>query len=79
MKTRSKEYGNMNITGKRIEEIRKFKGYTQVEFIALLQTRGYDINPTSYSKIEGQTRQITDKEIKIIAEALDTKIADLFN
>lgn len=79
MKTRIKEYGNMNITGKRIEEIRKIKGYTQVEFIALLQTRGYDINPTSYSKIEGQTRQVTDKEIKIIAEALDTKIADFFN
>ena len=78
MKTRTNEYGTMNIIGKRLEEIRKSKGYSQVEFIALLQTKGFDINPTSYSKIEGQTRQIIDKEIKIIAEALNIKITDLF-
>ena len=39
---------------------------------------GCDINPTSYSKLEGQVRIATDKEIYIIAQILGIAVDDLF-
>ena len=43
-----------------------------------MQLLGCDINPTSYSKLEGQVRNATDKEVFIIAKALDVKMEELF-
>lgn len=43
-----------------------------------LQTQGLDINPTSYSKLEGQFRNATDKEVYAIAQALHVPIEELF-
>ena len=43
-----------------------------------MQTMGCDINPTSYSKLEGQVRIATDKEIFVIAKLLDVSIDELF-
>ena len=68
MKTRSKEYGNANAVGKCIERLRLEKKIKQSDFIARLQAAGLDINPTSYSKLEGQLRQATDLEIYYIAK-----------
>ena len=79
MKTRKQEYGNSNIVGKNIERIRKEKGIKQKDFIAKMQVMGCDINPTSYSKLEGQVRSATDKEIYVIAKILNVKIEDLFD
>ncbi|MBO5326841.1 MAG: XRE family transcriptional regulator, partial [Clostridia bacterium] len=70
MKTRKKEYGTANVVGKNIEKMRKAKGIKQVNFIAQMQTMGCDINPTSYSKLEGQFRSATDFEIYVIAKIL---------
>lgn len=39
---------------------------------------GIDINPTSYSKLEGQLRIATDKEIYVIAKVLGVQLEDLF-
>ena len=64
--------------GKRVEELRKEKGISQKDFISKMQTLGVDINPTSYSKLEGQIRAVTDKEIKAIAEILCISIDKLF-
>ena len=61
MKIRKKEYGNANIVGKNIEALRKAKGIKQKDFISKMQVLGCDINPTSYSKLEGQIRVATDK------------------
>ncbi|MGN1320755.1 MAG: helix-turn-helix domain-containing protein [Acutalibacteraceae bacterium] len=79
MKIRKNGYGTENIVGKNIEKLRKEKGIKQKEFIAKLQIAGLDINPTSYSKLEGQVRLATDKEIFIIAKVLNVKIDSLFN
>lgn len=78
MKTRKKDYGTVNIVGKNIEAIRKQRGIKQKDLIAKMQTMGCDINPTSYSKLEGQVRIATDKEIFVIAKILDIKMEDLF-
>lgn len=78
MKIRKQEYGNCNIIGKRVEMLRKSKGIKQKDFVAKMQVMGFDINPTSYSKLEGQIRMATDKEIYAIAKILNVSIDSLF-
>ena len=78
MKIRKQTYGNKNLVGKNIERIRKARGIKQKDFIAQMQTMGCDINPTSYSKLEGQVRSATDKEIFVIAKILGICMEDLF-
>ncbi|MBQ7661430.1 MAG: helix-turn-helix transcriptional regulator [Clostridia bacterium] len=78
MKTRKIAYGNCNIVGKNIEALRKRKGIKQKDLIAKMQIMGVDINPTSYSKLEGQVRLATDKEIYAIAKILSVSVESLF-
>ncbi|MBE6587665.1 MAG: helix-turn-helix transcriptional regulator [Ruminococcaceae bacterium] len=78
MKIRKKEYGNVNLVGKKIEALRKAKGIKQKDFISKMQVLGCDINPTSYSKLEGQIRVATDKELFAISKILDVSIDSLF-
>ena len=79
MKIRKHLYGNKNLVGKNIEKLRKEKGFKQKDFIAKIQIMGCDMNPTSYSKLEGQIRIATDKEIYVIAKILDVPIENLFD
>ncbi len=78
MKNRNNGYGNVNIVGAKIERLRKERKISQKDFIAKLQLAGLDINPTSYSKLEGQIRVATDKEIFTIAQVLNVPIDFLF-
>lgn len=78
MKIRKQEYGNANIIGKNVEKLRKERGIKQKDFISKMQTMGCDINPTSYSKLEGQIRAATDKEIYAIAKILAVPMEKLF-
>lgn len=78
MKIRKKEYGDCNLIGKNIEKLRKKQGIKQKDFISKLQLYGLDINPTSYSKLEGQVRLANDKEIYVISKVLGVKMEDLF-
>ena len=78
MKIRKQEYGNANMVGKNIERMRKEKGIKQKDFIAKMQVLGCDINPTSYSKLEGQVRSATDREIYAIAKILGIPMEALF-
>lgn len=78
MKTRKQEYGNANIVGKNIEKLRKERHIKQKDFIARMQVLGCDINPTSYSKLEGQVRSATDKEIYYIAKIFNISMEELF-
>lgn len=79
MKTRKKAYGNCNIVGRNIERHRKERGIKQKNFISKIQVMGLDINPTSYSKLEGQLRIATDKEIYVIAKVLGVPLEELFH
>lgn len=78
MKTRKQAYGTANAVGKNIERLRLQRGIKQKDFIARIQTAGYDMNPTSYSKLEGQLRSACDKEIYIIAKLLHVSMEELF-
>ena len=79
MKVRKQEYGNANLVGKNIERLRKERGIKQKDFIAKIQVMGCDINPTSYSKLEGQVRSATDKEVFVIAKILEVAMEELFD
>ena len=78
MKTRKKEYGDANIVGRNIEMLRKKHGIKQKDFIAKMQIMGCDMNPTSYSKLEGQVRSATDKELFVISKILGVPMEELF-
>ncbi|MBQ8526550.1 MAG: helix-turn-helix transcriptional regulator [Clostridia bacterium] len=78
MKTRKIEIGDKNIVGQKIAKIRIEKGLKQKDFIAQIQTSGLDMNPSSYSKLEGQFRSATDKELYIISKLLNVDINELF-
>ncbi|MBQ7779688.1 MAG: helix-turn-helix transcriptional regulator [Clostridia bacterium] len=78
MKIRKQTYGSANLVGKNIEKMRKEQGFKQKDFVAKMQVMGCDINPTSYSKLEGQIRIATDKEIFVIAKLLNVSIDALF-
>lgn len=74
-----KYYGTKNMVGAKIEELRQRKRIKQKDFIAQLQIYGVDINPTSYSKLEGQTRIVTDIELYYISKILNIDIKELYN
>ena len=78
MKTRKQRYGDKNIVGRNIERMRKAKGIKQKDFIAQLQVYGCDMNPASYSKLEGQVRTATDKELFVISKLLGVSMEELF-
>ena len=79
MKTRKKSYGDCNIVGRNVERLRKQRGIKQKDFVAKIQVMGCDMNPTSYSKLEGQIRSATDKEIYVIAKILGVPMEHLFD
>ena len=66
------------MVGANIERLRKEQHIKQKDFIAQIQAEGIDINPSSYSKLEGQVRMATDKEIYVIAKLLHVDIKQLF-
>ena len=70
--------GDCNLIGKTVEKLRKERKIKQKDFIARLQVFGLDINPTSYSKLEGQVRIATDKEVYAIAKVLGVEMEELY-
>lgn len=72
-----KKYGDKNLIGKKVYELRMIKGIKQKDFLAQLQTFGLDINPSSLSKLEGQNRIATDYEIRAIAQILNVSYDEL--
>ena len=74
-----KTYGTSNLIGRNIELLRLMRGISQRDFIARLQADGLDINPTSYSKLEGQHRVATDAEVFAIAKTLGVPMEALFS
>ena len=77
MRIRKQPVGTSNISGKKIEELRKSKGYTQKYIVEKLKIRGIDITISSLSKIEGQIRQVADYELAALADILDVSVLDL--
>ena len=78
MKIRKQDYGDANLIGRNVERLRLARGIKQKDFISRMQVMGCDINPSSYSKLEGQVRSATDKEVLVIARILGIPMEELF-
>ena len=77
MKPRRIPYGDKNICGARIEALRKERGMKQMELVSKMQLMGVDINPSSLSKLEGQSRIASDVELLAISRILKVTMDDL--
>lgn len=77
MKPRVQPYGTKNISGANIEALRKARGMRQFELVQQMQLRGVDINPSSLSKLEGQVRVATDRELYAIAQIFGVTMESL--
>ena len=65
MKPRLQPYGDKNIVGRSIEQLRKQQKITQGDL-----AKKTHIDPSSFSKLEGQIRVCKDYELLAIAQAL---------
>lgn len=79
MKPRLAEYGDKNICGKNIVKLRTALKMKQTTLVSKMQVMGVDINPSSLSKLEGQTRAATDIEVKAIAKILGVTVDELLS
>ena len=78
MKHREKPLGDKNLIGANVTKMRMLTHISQKELAINMQLSGVDINLSSLSKLEGQTRAATDKEIYVIAKIFNMRIDDLF-
>ncbi|AEY65747.1 transcriptional regulator [Clostridium sp. BNL1100] len=67
---------NRNLIGKRVKlaRMKSKPKITQIDLLARLAVRGVDLEKTSISKIEAQTRPVTDIELMAIADALGVSV-----
>jgi transcriptional regulator with XRE-family HTH domain len=68
-----------NIIGSKIQQARRQKHLTQEQLAAHLQMAGLTHTRNTVAKIEGGIRQVTDVEIKVIADVLGVRVAWLFD
>lgn len=78
MKARKKPLGDKNIIGANVTKIRKLNRMSQKELAINMQLLDVDINFSSLSKLEGQTRTASDREVYVIAQIFNIKTDDLF-
>ncbi|XHR30094.1 MAG: helix-turn-helix domain-containing protein [Chthoniobacteraceae bacterium] len=67
-----------NVIGPQLRRIRSERGLTQDALAAHLQKAGWDVSRASVGKIEAQLRWVADCELFMLAEVLETALADFF-
>lgn len=77
MRTRDQLRGTKNISGARIETLRRQKGLKQKDLLESLALQGIEMTSPVLSKIEGQHRAIYDYELVAIANTLDVTTDEL--
>ena len=68
-----------NMVGRKVKELRKAKNMSQQELSAKLETLAIYICRGSISRIEDQSRTVTDLELFGLSQVLATPIEDFFN
>jgi Helix-turn-helix. len=67
-----------NLVGKKVKQLRKEQNLTQEELSAKLETLAIYICRGSISRIEDQSRTVTDIELYGLSEVLAVSIEELF-
>ena len=70
---------SLNVVGPKVKEARlaNHPPITQDELATRLQVLGWDIDRFGISKIERGQRQVTDKEILLLVQALNISVSEL--
>jgi len=68
----------MNIVGKNVRAIREMKGLTQEQLVAKCNLLHWNISRSTLAKIESNVRGVSDKEVKYLADALNSEITELY-
>ena len=74
MRIRKNPLGDRNICGERVEFRRKEIGMKQKDLLTQLQIKGVELTASGLSKLEGQTRNVLDKELIVLAEVLEVTV-----
>jgi transcriptional regulator with XRE-family HTH domain len=69
---------SQNIVGPQVRKLRYERGMTQDALSARLQVLGLEMSRASLSKIEAGLRCVTDRELRVIADALKVGVDDLY-
>ena len=69
--------GTKNVIGTNVLALRKQKGLRQTDLAAALAGKGVQMSPTGLSKIETQSRMVSDIELVAIAEVLGVSVERL--
>ncbi len=69
--------GTKNVIGANVLALRKQKGLRQTDLAAALAEKGVQMSPTGLSKIETQSRMVSDIELVAIAEVLGVSVERL--
>ncbi len=69
---------NTNLIGKNIKRLRKLRKMSQKELSVKLELMSVYICRGSISRVEDQSRTVTDIEIWALSQALGVSIAELF-
>lgn len=67
-----------NLVGRKVKQLRKKHNLTQQELSAKLETMAIYICRGSISRIEDQSRTVTDIELYGLAQALSVSLDELF-
>lgn len=72
-----KHFGDRNLIGCRVNCLRRKRGISLKMLVARLQVSGADLSYASVCKLEGQNRQVTDRELVLLAQILEVTPNDL--
>ena len=68
----------MNIVGTNVRKNRENQGLTQDQLAAKCNLLQWNISRGTLAKIEVKVRRVTDIEVKLLAQALNISIDELF-
>jgi len=66
--------GDRNIIGAKVEQRRKELRLKQRELLEQLNSSGIEMNASGLSKLEGQTRAVTDMELRCLSVVLGVSV-----
>jgi len=69
----------MNVIGPKVKALRSSKRLTQEALAARCNIKKWDISRSTLAKIESQVRRVNDKEVALLAEALNVSVKDLYD
>jgi len=69
----------MNVIGPKVKALRSSKRLSQEALAARCNIKKWDISRSTLAKIEAQVRRVNDKEVALLAEALNVSVKDLYD